>query len=75
MAVFTVTVADDALAVAMRTRIAGTEAVWVQQILDLAFAPHAEQAWLERQTDIADRYETATPTVRAQVDTLLGRVR
>ena len=71
MAQFTVTVADDALVVGMRSREPGTEAVWVQQIVTSAFADYAEQAWIERQTDIADRYEAAAPTVRSRVDAIL----
>jgi len=73
MATFTVTVADDAMAVGMRSREPGTEAVWVQQILDAAFAAEAEQAWNERQADVADRYDAADRETRAEIDRLLGR--
>ena len=73
MAQFTVTVADDALALGMRSRVPGTESEWVQQIVDAAFADFQDQAFLERQTDVADRYEAAPATVRTQVDQLLGR--
>lgn len=71
MATYTVTVEDEALTVGMRTRVAGTEAEWVQAIVTAAFADFAEQAWAERQSEIADLYDAADPAIRTQVDTLL----
>lgn len=74
MATFTVTVADDALAVQLR-KVKGVQPdVYVQSLMDAAFEVSATQAHSEKDAAIVVAYNAAGTVVQTQVDGILKPV-